>query len=82
MFNNYRIPKDYALDRISGVDDNGKFFFKTSKPSKLFGMYMGPLSMGRAFIVSNSIAAANSCLAIAIRYTCTRRQFSKAPGQR
>lgn len=32
LFNNYRIPKDYALDRLSGVDSNGKFFFKTKSP--------------------------------------------------
>lgn len=82
LFNNYRIPKDYGLDRISGVDQNGKFFYKTKNPEKLFGLYMGPLSVGRAFITCNSIAAANNCLAIAIRYTCTRRQFSNSPGER
>lgn len=41
---------------------------------------MGPLSVGRAFITCNAIGAANSCLAIAIRYACTRRQFSNSPG--
>ena len=25
MFDHVRIPKDYALDRISGVDKDGKF---------------------------------------------------------
>ena len=25
LFNNYRIPQDYGLDRLSGVDENGKF---------------------------------------------------------
>ena len=32
LFDNYRIPKDYGLDRISGVDENGKFFYKTKNP--------------------------------------------------
>lgn len=26
LFDNYRIPKDYCLDRLSGVDENGKFY--------------------------------------------------------
>ena len=25
LFENYRIPQDYGLDRLSGVDGNGKF---------------------------------------------------------
>lgn len=25
LFDNYRIPQDYGLDRLSGVDENGKF---------------------------------------------------------
>lgn len=28
MFDHYRIPKEYGLDRISGIDKNGKFFAK------------------------------------------------------
>jgi len=28
LFENYRIPKDYSLDRLSGVDENGEFFNK------------------------------------------------------
>lgn len=39
-------------------------------------MYMGPLSMGRAFIAINPTATANNCLAAAIRYVSTRRQFT------
>ena len=42
---------------------------------------MGPLSSGRSFIAGNSIAASNSCLTIAIRYACTRRQFSPSQNE-
>jgi hypothetical protein len=40
---------------------------------------MGPLSKGRSFVACNSIVTANSSLAIAIRFACTRRQFSSSP---
>lgn len=37
---------------------------------------MEPLSSGRAFVACNSMGVANSSLAIAIRFSSTRRQFS------
>jgi acyl-CoA oxidase len=78
IFKKYRIPKSYALDRLSGVDADGKFFNNAPNMEKLFGMYLGPLSLGRALISINSIAATNSSLAIAIRFVCTRRQFANS----
>jgi alkylation response protein AidB-like acyl-CoA dehydrogenase len=39
-------------------------------------MYMNPLSVGRSFVAVNSITSAASALAIAIRYSAQRRQFS------
>lgn len=38
---------------------------------------MGPLSVGRAFVALNSVTVSTSALAIAIRYSNTRKQFSK-----
>ena len=77
MFDNVRIPKDYALNRISGVDNNGNFVADLEDPEKRFGLYMGPLSVGRAFVAVNSVTASTSALAVAIRYSNIRRQFSK-----
>lgn len=37
---------------------------------------MNPLSVGRSFIATNAIASAASAIAIALRYTAQRRQFS------
>lgn len=37
---------------------------------------MNPLSVGRSFVAANAITASASALAIAIRYTAQRRQFS------
>jgi alkylation response protein AidB-like acyl-CoA dehydrogenase len=39
-------------------------------------MYMNPLSVGRSFVAMNNITSSASALAIAIRYTGQRRQFS------
>ena len=57
MFDNVRIPKSYALDRISGINKDGKFFAALKDPEKRFGMYMGPLSVGRGFVAIQSSVA-------------------------
>ena len=75
LFENYRIPKEYALDKFSGVDENGKFRAKVTNPDKLFGLYMSPLSGGRAYLSLNSVMMTFNSLAIALRYICQRRQF-------
>lgn len=38
-------------------------------------MYISPLSIGRAFITIQSMAVSSNSLLIAIKYSCTRRQF-------
>lgn len=77
LFDHVRIPKDYGLNKISGVDQEGKFVTQLENPEKRFALYMGPLSAGRAFVCANSITASTSALAIALRYCNTRKQFSK-----
>lgn len=73
---NVRIAKKYALDAISGVDDDGNFHSLVEDSGKRFGLYMNPLSGGRSFVASNTVTSAASALAIAIRYSSQRRQFS------
>lgn len=77
IFNKYRIPKDYALDKFSGVDDSGKFRAKVDNPDKLFGLYLSPLSGGRAYLSFNANSIIINSLAVAIRFVCRRRQFGK-----
>jgi hypothetical protein len=36
---------------------------------------MGPLSLGRAFISLNAVAASSNAMLIAVKYACVRRQF-------
>lgn len=42
-------------------------------------MHLGALSGGRFMIALNSTTKGLSALAIAIRYTCVRRQFNNKP---
>jgi acyl-CoA oxidase len=75
MFDQVRIPKDNLLDRISGVDENGKFRTTVENEEKRFGLHLGALSGGRFFIATNCAALALQALTIAIRYANERRQF-------
>lgn len=79
LFDNVRIPWENQLDRISGVDERGKFFSIVEGEEKRFGTQLGALSGGRFMIALNSTTMAISALAIAIRYTCVRRQFNNNP---
>jgi acyl-CoA oxidase len=76
MFDKVSIPKDNQLSRISGVDDSGNYFTTIPNEDKRFGVQLSALSGGRVIITlyvnTNSISA----LAIATRYTLSRRQFS------
>lgn len=39
MFDNYRIPKDYLLNKTGDVTDEGKYVSPFSDPNKRFGEY-------------------------------------------
>ena len=76
LFDRVRIPKRNQLDRISGVDEDGNFVSTFKSENKRFGMQLGALSGGRTILALNSIALAINAMAIAIRYTLERKQFS------
>ncbi|KAH9629240.1 hypothetical protein HF086_008322 [Spodoptera exigua] len=44
MFNNYHLPKEAALDKLGGVDDNGDYKTPFRDPNKRFGAALGILS--------------------------------------
>ncbi|XP_050345374.1 peroxisomal acyl-coenzyme A oxidase 3-like [Nymphalis io] len=75
MFNNYHIPKEYALDKLGGVDDNGDYKTPFRDPSKRFGASLGILSGGRVHITSISTNYLQKAIVIAIRYSAVRKQF-------
>ncbi|CAH0722041.1 unnamed protein product, partial [Brenthis ino] len=76
MFNNYHIPKENALDKFGGVDDNGDYQTPFRDPSKRFGASLGILSGGRVHITSITTNYLQKAIVIAIRYSAVRRQFA------
>lgn len=75
LLDRVRIPKNYQLDRISGVDENGKFRTLIENDDKRFGLHLSALSGGRYMISTNCCAIATQAVTIGIRYTTERRQF-------
>jgi acyl-CoA oxidase len=53
MFDNVRIPKDNMLNRLSDVDDDGKFTSPIKSPDLRFGLSLGGLSTGRIILIGN-----------------------------
>ena len=74
-FDHYSIPAENLLDRISGVDEKGEFRSVEPSLDKRHGLYMGSLSLGRAFITLNAVSSCINSLLIGIKYSCVRRQF-------
>lgn len=75
MFNNYHLPKEAALDKLGGVDDNGDYQTPFRDPSKRFGAALGILSGGRVHITAISTYYLQKAIVIAIRYSAVRKQF-------
>ncbi|XP_068629446.1 peroxisomal acyl-coenzyme A oxidase 3-like [Battus philenor] len=75
MFNNYHLPKEAALDKLGGVDDNGDYRTPFRDPNKRFGASLGILSGGRIMITTISTNYLQKAIVIAIRYSAVRKQF-------
>ncbi|XP_075969995.1 acyl-CoA oxidase 3 [Anticarsia gemmatalis] len=75
MFNNYHLPKEAALDKLGGVDDNGDYKTPFRDPNKRFGAALGILSGGRVHIMSICSHYLLKAIVIAIRYSAVRKQF-------
>lgn len=76
-----RIPRDNQLDRISGVDDEGKFKTIIENDEKRFGLHLAALSGGRFMISTNCCSIATQAITIGIRYCNERTQFRTAKDQ-
>ncbi|XP_059045265.1 peroxisomal acyl-coenzyme A oxidase 3 [Achroia grisella] len=75
IFNNYHLPKEAALDKLGGVDDDGEYKTPIRDPSKRFGAAMGILSGGRVHITGIITTYLQKAIVIAVRYSCVRKQF-------
>ena len=74
-FNNVRVSRSELLDRFAQLDSNGSYTSTITSSSRRFFTTLGTLVGGRVSVGAASISAAETSLAIAVRYATRRRQF-------
>lgn len=79
-FDKLRIPRENLLNSLSDVTPDGRFTSSINNPDERFSALLAPLTAGRVNIPSNAVYVSKLGLAIAIRYSLTRRAFSISPG--
>lgn len=75
-FQNYRIPRENMLNRVSNVSPEGNFTSIVASKSKRFGMQMSGLSSGRVGLSVCGATLMNDAVVTAIRYGSVRQQFN------
>lgn len=75
MFNNYRIPREYLLNKNADVDENGRYVTAIKDPNEMHGKSLGGLSGGRCSIINIAFVYLTKAVTIAIRYAAVRKQF-------
>ncbi|XP_019172426.1 PREDICTED: acyl-coenzyme A oxidase 3, peroxisomal-like [Ipomoea nil] len=78
-FDNVRVPRENLLNSVADVSHDGKYLTAIKDPDRRFGAFMAPLTTGRVTIPSIVTYSAKVGIAIAIRYSLTRRAFSVTP---
>lgn len=80
IFNNYRIPKEFLLNRTADVTPEGEYESSFSEPGRILGAALENLSTGRVGIMQESSNNLISAVTIAVRYAAVRKQFSPNNG--
>ncbi|CAL1271313.1 unnamed protein product [Larinioides sclopetarius] len=78
MFNKYRIPREYLLNKNADVSPDGKYLTRKGENER-FGDSMGALSMGRVGIIMLCVNFLRLSVPIAVRYSALRKQFGSSP---
>ncbi|XP_041005350.1 acyl-coenzyme A oxidase 3, peroxisomal-like [Juglans microcarpa x Juglans regia] len=78
-FNNVRIPRENLLNSVADVSPDGQYLSAIKDPDQRFAAFLAPLTTGRVNIAIAAIYSSKTSLAIAIRYSLTRRAFSVTP---
>ena len=79
-FEQVRIPRDNLLDRFGAVDERGTYSSPIASPGRRFFTMLGTLVGGRIAVAGAAASAAETGLAIALRYAARRRQFGPEGG--
>lgn len=75
LFQNYRVPYDCMLDRISQISPEGKFKSNIKNNDRRFSVMLGGLIRGRMGVMYGSMLNTQNGLTTAIRYSAVRKQF-------
>lgn len=75
MLDNYRIPREYLLNKNVDVNDAGEYVPVISDRNKMHGTSLGTLSPLRNGIVQMAFIYLAKAITIAIRYAAVRKQF-------
>ncbi|KAL3502696.1 hypothetical protein ACH5RR_037145 [Cinchona calisaya] len=78
-FDNVRIPRENLLNSVADVSPDGQYLSAIKDPDQRFAAFLAPLTSGRVTIAVSAIYQSKISLAIAIRYSLTRRAFSITP---
>lgn len=78
-FDNVRIPRENLLNSVADVSPDGQYLSAIKDPDQRFAAFLAPLTSGRVTIAVSAIYQSKIGLAIAVRYSLTRRAFSVTP---
>ncbi|KAL6966136.1 Acyl-coenzyme A oxidase 3, peroxisomal [Sarracenia purpurea var. burkii] len=78
-FDNVRVPRENLLNSVADVSLDGQYLSEIKDPDQRFAAFLAPLTSGRVNMSSIAIYISKISLAIAIRYSLTRRAFSITP---
>ncbi|KAF3443209.1 hypothetical protein FNV43_RR12890 [Rhamnella rubrinervis] len=78
-FDNVRIPRENLLNSVADVSSDGQYLSAIKDPDQRFAAFLSPLTSGRVTIAVSAVYSSKIGLAIAIRYSLTRRAFSVRP---
>ena len=74
-FDHVLVPREALLNRYGDVAPDGTYSSPIANPNRRFFTMLGTLVAGRISVAAGASAAAQTALAIAVRYGDTRRQF-------
>ncbi|XP_030763359.1 peroxisomal acyl-coenzyme A oxidase 3-like [Sitophilus oryzae] len=75
IFNNYRVPRKYLVNKTGGVTSQGTYSTPFESPSQRFAASLLALSGARVGVIISSETLGGHAVTIAVRYSGVRRQF-------